>query len=963
MDHLHNIFSITNSTFVAFLLKMVDVTNTQGVSSFTLLKANDFAVFYRTGKSFNPVEILSSLNTFIGNRHGSFSYHNEYDLYKSQNKKNNSEKELKHKLRICCVENPLDTITFSSAYLTNIDQIISDFNTISGDNLFDMYNTNANKNIQDYQEIKSWFDPLVNNSILNWIVSTFEKKILSNWVKHKNNVSYSPLPTQLRINLEDIWESFEEPNKFKLIDEALNEIENYSQECFKNNFNFISSKLDEKYRFLTNNETIFKLLLGFRGYKISDSGYIKNDLKRKILHLYYEKGTLVFIRECITPNFFKCVNPEQFVMNLLFQKLENIYKMSFLNELTNEPKIQKSKKKKNKKKKNKKLECSLELNNNFNQNNHSMDLNNKQYDSDILKPLLTDYDGIDVKYNNNKNDITINDFNNEDLNVIINREILTKDNMIDEKIESQINLIDDKNNKLNKNLIENNKIESTIINKTKKHKKNKKSNKCKTLPILTLNREIPIVPILENNLEIIKKEPQITNNLKINNSIYKYNNQKNSYVFENSNDNYRNHHNLKNNNNERIINRNNIKSKDRLSNSIKTNKIMNKKSNSITLNMDEKSTNINDSMSIITDSEINVSMKTKNLSNDKYSEKNKQKSYKTDNVNNIKLSKIKKISHWNEINEVDLKLNSVQISNHDNKITKDVLCGKSMHSSNSDFSISKQSDKSIYNKNINKVSNNNSYPKQTAEITNTNTKLEIYSKNYYINTINDSTKYIFHHPIYLPFYHKNLSVEEALTTKVMYEVLSDDLKNKIDLIIQESNYITNNKILILERIEFLIQKSFKNVNLNANFFGSIETNLVTKYSDVDIFISGSGNQSKNNVISMLETLGYNAKICEFVKDIKQIFSATVPVLKLVIDLSIPFMSYDVTSEKVLLNVDIIIPISENNYLENTAVRTTSFIKNIVQKYNTFYINYLFIKYLLSIYGFTNTYEGILIRRY
>ncbi len=59
-------------------------------------------------------------------------------------------------------------------------------------------------------------------------------------------------------------------------------------------------------------------------------------------------------------------------------------------------------------------------------------------------------------------------------------------------------------------------------------------------------------------------------------------------------------------------------------------------------------------------------------------------------------------------------------------------------------------------------------------------------------------------------------------------------------------------------------------------------------SDIDLILINCFCADRDQIIEMLQTLEYNLGMCKFVKDTKAILSATVPVLKIKADPSIPF---------------------------------------------------------------------------
>ena len=76
-------------------------------------------------------------------------------------------------------------------------------------------------------------------------------------------------------------------------------------------------------------------------------------------------------------------------------------------------------------------------------------------------------------------------------------------------------------------------------------------------------------------------------------------------------------------------------------------------------------------------------------------------------------------------------------------------------------------------------------------------------------------------------------------------------------------------------------KKNKDANTDARIYGSCATGLALPYSDVDIGIIGFENESRCEVVKILNSLANCLENFKWVKSIEKIFTANVPIIKIV----------------------------------------------------------------------------------
>jgi len=260
------------------------------------------------------------------------------------------------KIRICRIQSPMDSLTFSKDFIDTVTNILDCFDSVSNHRLFSKVNADPKGRVQldEFRTTPIWFDITRNNSIVDWVVSHFETRILRFYFQRDEQETYSKMAIQLRDNYVEIWKNFPEARQTEMINKALNSIDNFSQLCFTDNHLDPKSGSEEKYHQLKEKEATFKLLLMLNRSRENDRRIIKANLQLGLSRKLDDKGGAGFIRSSVACNIRDALHLEHFIMSLLVEQLEEFYMGSIMLSLIEEETDAKKKKQKKKKKKAKK---------------------------------------------------------------------------------------------------------------------------------------------------------------------------------------------------------------------------------------------------------------------------------------------------------------------------------------------------------------------------------------------------------------------------------------------------------------------------------------------------------------------------------------------------------------------------------------------------------------------------------
>lgn len=183
--------------------------------------------------------------------------------------------------------------------------------------------------------------------------------------------------------------------------------------------------------------------------------------------------------------------------------------------------------------------------------------------------------------------------------------------------------------------------------------------------------------------------------------------------------------------------------------------------------------------------------------------------------------------------------------------------------------------------------------------------------------------------------------------------IKDNLQNEADM-------LEPHRQIILERIQNIVLKSFRSNVIKVIPYGSYATKLLTPFSDLDLAITFSDYRevSHERTIQILNTLENNLGLFDFVLEKKNVSSASVPVIKIVADASVPYKELPKTaSESRHIKVDIIVGSVDSTRRPNSAFLTTEVITNYIHNYPPFYTLALFFKYALASNNLSNAFGG------
>jgi DNA polymerase sigma len=98
---------------------------------------------------------------------------------------------------------------------------------------------------------------------------------------------------------------------------------------------------------------------------------------------------------------------------------------------------------------------------------------------------------------------------------------------------------------------------------------------------------------------------------------------------------------------------------------------------------------------------------------------------------------------------------------------------------------------------------------------------------------------------------------------------------------EHARSLENSRCGVYERLKRIIRQSFNGLEVGVMSYGSWNTGLLIPSSDIDLCITGFAGIDRQGVIKILETIENNLRLFKWVLDIKPIYTATIPVLKIV----------------------------------------------------------------------------------
>ena len=229
-----------------------------------------------------------------------------------------------------------------------------------------------------------------------------------------------------------------------------------------------------------------------------------------------------------------------------------------------------------------------------------------------------------------------------------------------------------------------------------------------------------------------------------------------------------------------------------------------------------------------------------------------------------------------------------------------------------------------------------------------------------------------------------------LANQFFYNHLSKNQYNLTNKCSEKSKMLESSRNAIYERLKRVVKQSFKGLNVNLMSYGSWNTGQLIPSSDIDQCIQGFDSIDRKNVIKILETIDNNLRLFKWITEIKSIYTASIPVLKIEACAGIPFESFhsdvgniEKLTEKFLgnfneSNINLLNPEISKEYKEinikvdvsvetfddftsrgvNVGLRTTKYIEQALSfQPNIQYNIVLVLKQWLNELGYLNAYKG------
>lgn len=197
-----------------------------------------------------------------------------------------------------------------------------------------------------------------------------------------------------------------------------------------------------------------------------------------------------------------------------------------------------------------------------------------------------------------------------------------------------------------------------------------------------------------------------------------------------------------------------------------------------------------------------------------------------------------------------------------------------------------------------------------------------------------------------------------LAATVFLRVLDRQIALLADALVQSAKRSERCRNIAKERLGSIVQRTFGG-SVELFEFGSNLTKLITPFSDIDLGLSHKTSKIyyPTMAVDMLQVLSENLTDLEFVVKTNPILKATVPVIKVDIDPSVPFEDSPVAGERRIVKCDIIVKIEDNLSLEHTSTRTTNYVIEASNAYSSFFSNILVLKFSLNCVDLANSYKG------
>lgn len=200
------------------------------------------------------------------------------------------------------------------------------------------------------------------------------------------------------------------------------------------------------------------------------------------------------------------------------------------------------------------------------------------------------------------------------------------------------------------------------------------------------------------------------------------------------------------------------------------------------------------------------------------------------------------------------------------------------------------------------------------------------------------------------------------TDAVFFDALSFEICAIVAKLAHYSSRFAAPRTMIRDRLNHLLQKSLGNKLIYVQEFGSVVTGLLTPFSDLDLAIRNSNSHTREHMGMILEVFSGELSKQPFVLSQKTIATATIPIIKLQADSSVPLEDFRTSHLPFKIKTDIIVEQFEPYEINSTPFRTTEFTKWCIDTYPTFLEVVLMLKFTLACHSLSNSYTGDLTRR-
>lgn len=197
---------------------------------------------------------------------------------------------------------------------------------------------------------------------------------------------------------------------------------------------------------------------------------------------------------------------------------------------------------------------------------------------------------------------------------------------------------------------------------------------------------------------------------------------------------------------------------------------------------------------------------------------------------------------------------------------------------------------------------------------------------------------------------------------IFFDALSFEICTVVSKLTHYCGRFSVPRTMIRDRLNHLLQKSLGNKLIYLQEFGSVATGLLTPFSDLDLAIRNSNSHAREHMALILEVFSGELSKHPFVLSQKTIATATIPVIKLQADSSLPMEDFRTSHLPFKIKTDIIVEQFEPFEINSTPFRTTEFTKWCIDTYPTFLEVVLLLKFTLACHSLSNSYTGDLTRR-